>query len=199
MRLSALRLPPFWRGSCNSLTSLGRHAPREGKVLPCAKARRTCRRRNGRRGMMPPARSSRESIATCSSSGARADISRAAAPGAAVGIKAIAWRAAGTAFPTKPASQRKFEWPPKRHRTQTASPERPTIMRLVRSASTNPKNQNTRAQTRGANFDEIEAQLLLRHCRALTRQPMRRWRLHAVAARLFRRPLQHGDAGQARA
>src|SRR5690242_18056432 len=72
-------------GTCNSLTDLGRHAPREGELLSCAKAKRTCRRRNGRRGMMPPARSSRENIATCSSSGARADTSRAAAPGDAEG------------------------------------------------------------------------------------------------------------------
>src|SRR5262249_15844471 len=85
---------------------------------------------------------------TCSSSGVRADISRAAAPGGAVGIKAIAWRAAGTAFLTKPALQRKFAWQPKRHRTLTASPERRTTIRLVRSASINPKNQKTRAHTR---------------------------------------------------
>jgi hypothetical protein len=85
--------------------------------------------------MMPPARSSRESIATCSSSGARADISRAAAPGDAAGIRASVWRAAGTAFRTKPALQRKFTWPPKRRRTPTASPARPTIIRPVRFAS----------------------------------------------------------------
>jgi hypothetical protein len=35
--------------------------------------------------MMPPARSSRENIATCSRSGATADISRAAGPGDAEG------------------------------------------------------------------------------------------------------------------
>ena len=72
-------------------------------------------------------------------SGARADTSRAAAPGGAAGIKAIAWRPAGTAFPTKPALQRKFAWQPKRRRTPTASPERPTIIRLARSASINPR------------------------------------------------------------
>jgi hypothetical protein len=37
--------------------------------------------------MTPPARSSRESIATCSRSGARVDTSCAAAPGDAAGIK----------------------------------------------------------------------------------------------------------------
>ena len=88
------------------LPSLGRRAPREGENLPWAEAKRTCRRRNGRRGTMPPARSSPENIATCSRSGARADISRAAAPGDAEGIRASAWGVAGIAFPTTPALPR---------------------------------------------------------------------------------------------
>jgi hypothetical protein len=164
-----------------------------------AKARRTCRSKNGRRGMMPPARSSHENTATCSSSGAGADISRAAALGDAEGIRALAWRPAGTAFPTKPALQRKFRWQPKPRRMRTASPALPTSMRLVRSASINPKNQNTRAQTRGADFDEIESQLLLRHCRALTRRSMRRGACMPLRHGFSDVPLQHGCAGQARA
>jgi hypothetical protein len=88
MRLSALRLPPLER-FVHFLTNLGRHAPRAGEMLSWAKARRTCRRKNGRRGMMPPARSSRESIATCSSFGAGADISRAGAPGRCTGNQGV--------------------------------------------------------------------------------------------------------------
>ena len=116
MRLSALRLPPLRRGSCNSLTS-GATRPEKKKCCHEQKAKRTCRRQYGRRGMMPS-----ESIATCSSSGACADISRAAAPGDAAGIKAFVWRAAATAFRTKPALLRKLAWQPKRRRTPTASP-----------------------------------------------------------------------------
>jgi hypothetical protein len=71
------------------------------------------------------------------------DTSRAAAPGDAAGIKASAWRAAGTAFLTKPALLRKFGRP-KRHPTPTASPARPTTIRPVRFASITRKSQAPR-------------------------------------------------------
>ena len=95
----------FWRGSCNSLKSLGRQR---------AARRRSAAMSKSKENLSPQEWQARDDAA----------------------------------FPTTPALPRKFAWPRKRHRTPTASPTRRTAIRLVRSASANPKSQQTRAQTR---------------------------------------------------